>query len=102
MEIITSKQVNANQFSYSNTPPQTSSLSSVEKELDAGFIRALNLLHSTDPDAKHELRRLVDQQIEQAAANQASNKPKSSLIGEIKKPTAPARLKEKSPQVCTR
>ena len=104
MEIITSKQVSSgstNQSLVTSTPPQTI-LSSVEKELDTVFIRALNLLHSTDPEAKHELRRLVDQQIEQATAVQTSNKPKSSFsIADIKKTVTPIRLKEKSPHVCT-
>ncbi|KAI6654259.1 hypothetical protein LOD99_658 [Oopsacas minuta] len=86
----------------SNTPPQVSTfaISSVEKELDASFIRALHLLHSTDPDAKNELKRLVEQQIEQATANQAS-KPKSAFSFDGKKLFNPVRLKEKSPQVVT-
>lgn len=104
MDVGNTKLANPSVSSLSiatNTPPQASTfpVPSVEKELDATFIRALHLLHSTDPDAKNELKRLVEQHIEQATANQPTNKPKIPFLFENKKPFTPVRLKEKSPQV---
>lgn len=44
-------------------------LSPAERDIEPSFIRALQLLHSTDPESKLELKKLVENQLQQSTHN---------------------------------